>query len=97
MLFQLTWDFTDTSEEAEAKTLQLFSKWQPGPATFHGFYGYADGGGGVAIIEAADAATLAKTVAPWTSWLSFEVRPILPIQESAAIGGEAIAWRAANS
>jgi hypothetical protein len=97
MLFQLTWEFTDTSEEGEARTLQLFSKWQPGPATFHGFYGFADGSGGVAIVEAADAATLAKTTAPGTSWLSVEVRPILPIQESAAIGAEALAWRAANS
>jgi hypothetical protein len=97
MLFQLTWEFSDTSEEAEARTLQLFSKWQPGPATFHGFYGYADGGGGLAIVEAADAAALAKTMAPWTPWLSFEVRPILPVQESAQIAGEAVAWRAANS
>jgi hypothetical protein len=97
MLFQLTWDFTDTSEESEARTLQLFSKWQPGPATFQGFYGYADGTGGMAIIEAADAATLARTIAPWTAWLSFEVRPLLPIQESAAISADAQAWRAANS
>jgi hypothetical protein len=97
MLFLLTWDFTDTSEEAEARTLQLFSKWQPGPATFHGFYGFADGTGGVAVIEAADAATLAKTIAPWTAWLSFDVRPVLPIEEAAAISGEALAWRASVS
>ena len=97
MLFLLTWDFTDTSEDGAARTLQLFSKWQPGPATFQGFYGFADGGGGVAIIEATDAATLARTMAPWTPWLSFEARPIMPVQESAVIAGEAIAWRAANS
>ena len=96
MLFLVTWEFIDTSEEGQARTLQLFSKWQPGPGEFKGFYGFADGTGGVALIEADTAATLARTVAPWTPYLSFELRPILPVEESAAIGGEGLAWRAAN-
>ena len=96
MLFLVTWDFIDTSDEAQARTLELFAKWQPGPGVFQGFYGYADGTGGVAIVEADTAATLARTVAPWVPYLSFETRPILPVQESAAIGGEALAWRQAN-
>ena len=96
MLFLVTWDFIDVSDEAQERVLQLFSKWQPGPGTFHGFYGYADGNGGCAIIEAADAATLARTISPWTAYLTFETRPILPVQESAAIGGEGLAWRQAN-
>ena len=96
MLFLVTWEFTDNSEEGQARTLNLFSKWQPGPAEFKGFYGFADGSGGVAIVDAASAADLARTTAPWTPWLAFEVRPILPVEESAAIGGEAIAWRAAQ-
>ena len=96
MLFLVTWEFTDNSEEGQARTLSLFSKWQPGPAEFKGFYGFADNSGGVAIIEAASAADLARTTAPWTPWLAFEVRPILPIEESSAIGGEAMAWRAAQ-
>ena len=52
MLFLVTWEFIDTSEEGQARTLQLFSKWQPGPGEFKGFYGFADGTGGVALIEA---------------------------------------------
>ena len=50
----------------------MLGKWQPpaGPE-FKGFYGFADGGGGVAIVEADDAATLARTTAPWTTRLSF--------------------------
>ena len=94
MLFHVTWDFTDQSEASERRSLQLFAAWQPPDgADFQGFYGFADGGGGVAIIEAADAPTLARTVAPWTPWLRFQARPILPIEESAAIGGEAVAFR----
>jgi len=93
MLFHLTWEFIDTSEAGSKRSLKLFSKWQPGPGTFQAFYGFADGGGGVALIEAASAADLAKTTAPWTPFLKFTARAVLPIQESAAISGEATAWR----
>lgn len=96
MLFHVTWDFIDTSEAGQKRSLELFSKWQPGPAEFQGFYGFADGGGGVALIEAGSAAELAKTLAPWTPFLEFSTRVVLPMQESATINGEAGAWRDAN-
>jgi hypothetical protein len=96
MLFLVTWDFRDPSDEMQKQTLGLFSMWQPGPAVFQGFYGFANGDGGVAIAESEDAATIARTVAPWTPWLSFKLQPILPIQDSTAINGEALAWRQAN-
>lgn len=97
MLFHVSWDFTDTSDEGQRESLAAFSKWQPGPGQFQAFYGFADGRGGVALIEADDAATLARTLTNWTPWLIFEVRVVLPIQESAAIGQEGLAWREANS
>jgi len=93
MLFHVTWEFLDPSETNQKRSLHLFSKWQPGPAQFHGFYGFADGSGGVALIEANTAADLAKTTAPWTPFLKFTSRPILPVQESSAINGAAAAWR----
>jgi hypothetical protein len=94
MLFHVTWDFIDNSDEAQRKGLAMLGKWQPpAGAEFKGFYGFAGGGGGVAIIEADSAATLARTTAPWTTRLSFTVTPILPIEESSAIGAEAIAFR----
>jgi hypothetical protein len=94
MLFHVSWDFIDTSEEGERRSLALFAQWQPPEgAEFKGFYGFADGTGGVAIIEADSAAALARTTAPWTPWLHFQVTPILPIEESAAIAGEAVGFR----
>jgi uncharacterized protein DUF3303 len=96
MLFHVTWDFIDASEAGQKRSLQLFSKWKAGPGQFQAFYGFADGGGGVALIEAASAADLAKTMAPWTPFLKFNTRVILSIQESAAISGEAAAWRDKN-
>ena len=96
MLFHVTWDFIDNSEAGQKRSLQLFSKWQPGPGQFQAFYGFADGGGGVALIEASSAPELAKTMAPWTPFLKFTARPVLPIRESAEISGAAAAWRAAQ-
>ena len=93
MLFHVTWDFIDTTEDGEKRSLALFSKWTPGPGQFQAFYGFADGGGGVALIEAGTAADLAKTLAPWTPYLHFETRVVLPIRESTEISAAAAAWR----
>jgi hypothetical protein len=94
MLFHVTWQFVDTSEDGNRRSLAVFEKWQPpAGADFQGFYGFADGSGGVAIIEADSAATLARTTAPWTPWLRFTATPIVPIEESAGIAGEAVGFR----
>jgi hypothetical protein len=81
----------------QKRSLQLFSKWQPGPGRFQAFYGFADGAGGVALIEADSAGDLAKSVAPWTPFLKFTTRVVLPIQETAEINGAAATWRDGQS
>jgi hypothetical protein len=94
MLFHVTWEFIDATEEGQRRSLNVFSGWQPPQgAEFKGFYGFADGGGGVAIIEAESAAALARSTAPWTPWLRFTSTPIIPIEESAAIAGEGVQFR----
>ena len=94
MLFHVTWEFTDESEEGGRRSLGICQNWQPpAGAEFQAFYGYADNSGGMAIIEVDSAATLARTTAPFTPWLRFDARPILPIEESATLAGEAIAFR----
>jgi hypothetical protein len=94
MLFHVTWEFIDSSEEGGKRSLDVFAKWQPPVgAEFKGFYGFADNSGGVAIIDVDSLATLARTTAPYTPWLHFAATPIIPIEESAAIAGEGIAFR----
>ncbi len=94
MLFHVTWTFINTSEESQRRGLAVFAAWQPpSGAEFKGFYGTADGTGGVAIIEVDSAQTIARTTEPWTPWLRFEVTPIIPIEEATAISHEAIAFR----
>jgi Domain of unknown function (DUF3303) len=95
MLFHVTWTFVDTTEEGEKRSLSVFSQWQPpaGADFSKGFYGFADGSGGVALVEVDSAETLTQTTAPWTPWLKFHVTPIVPIEDSSRLAGEAAAWR----
>ena len=94
MLFHVTWEFVDTSEDGIRRSLSVFSQWQPPEgAQFQGFYGFADGTGGVALIDADSVASLSRTTAPWSPWLRVTVKPIHPIEESAQIAGEAMAFR----
>ena len=94
MLFHVIWEFSDQSEDSEARSLNVFGKWQPPEgADFQGFFGFADGSGGVAILEVDSAETLARTTAPFVPWLTFTATPILPIEVGAAIAMEAGAFR----
>jgi hypothetical protein len=94
VLFHVSWEFIDSSEEGEKRSLEVFSRWQPpAGAEFKGFYAFADNSGGVAIIEVDSPQTLARTTAPFVPWLRFAATPLIPIEESAAIAGEAIAMR----
>jgi hypothetical protein len=94
VLFHVTWEFIDATEEGQRRSLKVFSGWQPpAGAEFKGFYGFADGSGGVAIIEADSAATLARTTAPFTPWLRFTSTAIVPVEESAAIAAEGAQFR----
>ncbi|MEZ4554096.1 MAG: DUF3303 family protein [Dehalococcoidia bacterium] len=94
MLFHVTWEFIDSTEDGEGRSLSIFQNWQPpAGAEFQGFFSFADGSGGVAILEVDSAQTLARTTAPFTPWLRFAATPIIPIEEGAAIAGEAMAFR----
>jgi uncharacterized protein DUF3303 len=94
MLFHVLWRFCDTSEEGQKRSFQVFEAWQPpAEAEFRGFYGFADNSGGVAIIEAGDAATIMRITAPFTPWMTFTITPILSIEEATALAAETIEFR----
>jgi len=95
MLFAITWtNRAGATEETDKRILQLFQKWQP-PAglDFKGFYDYADGNGGIAIIEASSAEVILEATAPWSTYLNFTIRPIVSTDKSPAILAKAMAWR----
>ena len=83
MRFLVMWKLNSGSEADQARILGLFAKWEP-PIELHEWSGFADGTGGMCIAETDDADALAHVTAPWTPWLEFTVRPLLPIQQTAA-------------
>src|SRR5205809_1099624 len=95
MLFALTYIPRDgSSEERDRRTLKLFSNWQaPAGFEFKGFYDYADGAGGVAIVETSSAELMLEATAPWAAFFDFTFRPLVPIEKSTSILEKAIAWR----
>jgi len=95
MLFGVTWVPTSgPSEERDKRTLKLFSSWRP-PAgvDFKAFYDYADGNGGIAIVEADSAEALLETTAPWSAFFVFTTRPVVASEKASPIFEKAIGWR----
>jgi hypothetical protein len=94
MLCLMTWEFTDTSDAAEKKLLEVFSRWEPPKGyDIQGFWGYADGTGGASVVDVDSAEAIAKALAPYTPYARFSVRPILPIQDAVALTTDGIAFR----
>lgn len=95
MLFAVTWENrAGATEQGDKRLLKLFQNWQP-PAglEFKGFYDYADCNGGIAIAEADSAEVLLEATAPWSTFLTFAIRPIVSTDNSPAILEKAMAWR----
>jgi Protein of unknown function (DUF3303) len=92
MKYVVTWELRPAvTEEASARSLEVFSKWSPSEgAEFKEFLGRVDGPGGFAVVETDDVSLIAKDVAPFTAWFDFSVHPVLEIADAAGIGMQAI-------
>lgn len=94
MLFALTWVSAGSGEERDKRTLKLFTNWTPPSGfEFKGFYDYADGNGGIAIVEASSAEAILEATAPWAAFFTFQIRPIVPADKAVGIFQKAVAWR----
>jgi hypothetical protein len=92
MLFAAIYRTTNTTEEAQQRSLQLFTSWQP-PVDFKAHYALADASGGIAIFESDDAAAVLESVAPFTPFFDFEVTPVLEIEQAVPVFAKTQAWR----
>ena len=97
MLFALTWRPTPGLSSEDRGQNARCSCLQSGPAPsgfeFKGFYDYADGDGGIAIVETSSAEATLEAVAPWATFFRFQMRPIVPADKAAAIYQKSVAWR----
>ena len=95
MKYVVTWENrANASEEADARSLQVFGKWTPSQGTdFVQFVWRVDGRGGFAVIETEDVTLTARDTAIFGAFFDFSVYPVLDAQEAARIAGEAVEFR----
>lgn len=96
MKYMVSWETRENaSEELQARGLQVFSKWTPSEdATFEQFLGRVDGRGGYAVVETDDITVIARDMAIFSPFFEMSVIPVLPIEETARIAGDALEMRA---
>jgi hypothetical protein len=93
VLFAAIYTTTNTSEEAQQRSLQLFTSWQP-PIDFKAHWARADGNGGIAIFEADDATVVLEAIAPFTPFFDFETVPVVDIEQAVPVFAKSQEWRA---
>ena len=95
MKYVVAWEArADASEDQQARSLQVFSKWAPAEGTtFVQFVGRVDGRGGFAVVETDDITLVARDMAIFSVFFDMRVYPVLDIQESARIAAEAVEFR----
>ena len=82
--------------EAAKKAQQLLATWQPSdPATILQWLSRVDGNGGFSVIETDSAENILKDLATWSSFLDFQVYPVLDIGDATPVTQAAVETRSA--
>jgi hypothetical protein len=95
MLFASIYTFRAGTTEVTVKRLtNLFINWQPPKGyTIKVHYSFADGSGGMAIVDTTSEAAMYEANLPWLPFIEFRVVPIVEIDKAVPLGLAAIAWR----
>ncbi len=68
------------------KLLDTFAKWQiPADQNFLQFLARTDGQGGYAVVETDNPASLADAPAKFSTWLEFDIDPVIDIMDNVAV------------
>ena len=95
MLFAVNYTSQSHGDEAlDKRTVKLLAAWKP-PAGFDmkSWYDYADGSGGIAIVDVASAEVLLEALAPWSTFVTFSVKPLVSVEVSTPLFEKGVAWR----
>jgi hypothetical protein len=95
MKYVVSWvALNNTSEDLQARSLQVFSNWAPAEGTnFLQFVGRVDGRGGFAVVETDDVTLIARDMAVFGAYFEMSVYPVLDVAQTAQIGTEAVEFR----
>jgi hypothetical protein len=95
MLFASIYTFRPGTTEATIKRLtNLFVNWQPPKGcTIKVHYSFADGSGGMSIVDTTSEAAIYEANLPWVPFIEIRLVPIVEIDKAVPLGLAAIAWR----
>jgi Protein of unknown function (DUF3303) len=95
MLFASIYTYRAGTTEATSKRLTtLFVNWQPPKGyTIRNHYSFADGSGGMSLVETESVAAMYEANLPWLPFIEFRVVPVVEIEKAVPLGLAAIAWR----
>lgn len=94
MLFAVIYTARDLTEEQERRSLTLFTNWKPPSGyEFKAHYAFADGSGGIGLVEATSAAALLEAHTPWVAFFAFKTLPLVEVTESVPISQKVLRWR----
>ena len=98
MQFVAIYRLRNQSEESVGRVLNVFAAWTP-PEGYEiaSNLGFADGSGGILIVEADSAEAIAKASAVFTPFMDFEIHPVADVTVAVAAAAEATAFRAGVS
>ncbi|MEO8718563.1 MAG: DUF3303 family protein [Burkholderiales bacterium] len=95
MLFAVMYSYRESTSEVTIKRLNaLFANWQP-PKGYEikVHYSFADGSGGLSLVETGSEAVMYEALVPWAPFVEFRVVPAMEIEKAFPIGMAAVAWR----
>ena len=92
MKYVIQWTNRDVSTSAEEsrKLLTAFGKWTPAASNILQFLAFADGTGGLSIVDTDDVSNILKDTTKFGPWLEFSVTPAMDITDAVPIYNEAI-------
>jgi hypothetical protein len=95
VLFANIYTYKDNlGEESQKRVVKLFTSWAP-PAgvEFKAHYLFADGSGGVVIMEVSTPAAGFEGCTAWTPFMNQRIVPLVDITEGVSISMKVSAWR----
>ena len=86
----------EENEQLVERSLAAFAKWSaPGDATFHQFLTRLDGGGGYAVVESDNPASIAEGPSKFGPFFEFSVVPVVDVTDGVALAQQGIEFRRA--
>ena len=93
MQFGMVYTLRNTTEATDRRLLNLFTNWTPpGGFEFKSHHEFADGTGGIALLEVSSPEAMYEAIGPYRDFIDFKVSPVVEISAAVPLILKAQAW-----